>query len=932
MARRGSFGRSGTTQNLSMLVYQLLKEQMQTELQNILTAYQTNMKAGQYNAQFNGQNVDGNFVLSYYQSMLAGFPPGSTEYETLRSQLSSFEQQYKTDVQNLVIDSMNNGTKVDFGLLGDGFENRGIDEVTLSDVRNWSTSAIAELEANGDITQADKLKGAVFVAGFNVDNDGKETALNNKDISYSAYGKWLGGQLQAALDAGFTKDSEAYRNILKIQSQINKVAKDEDEKRAGEDYEKAIMGAMSDVDAAAKAMIGAYDGPFKDEMGQIWNQVDGNSPAPYYEFMQKLAALKGQGAGGQLYGDLMNSVGGGNLDNLFAEAVVEANGKVSQLLDAGFAAAGKDMSNKLVILANRIHGNGLTFLSDSGIEFTSGNASSVMSQMKTNLGTAGTSFSVDDQTGQTTVRGGHPEAVLASLKGLGALVGDRGTETYPWINDLSQGQLRTSYLGDSTLVQADTNNDDIITTDEFGAFFSTGDMNNVELEDQLKIMMNAMSTEDIPGSNIHPASLAYAFVEAAYNREALKHGSIMIVDDRGYTKVSEWGDKQAGDRELLPAKITVNGVDSIVYVKPATIKQNNNGNYDDMDLGMTNGYQVQLYRLPGNYSNMPGQQADGFVIITGTMKDGSGGSSPMSVKFTISEFETYARSAFGAEFDFTNFNNPPKDGTADAFVSFVGSMSGNKDIWENMANPASPYYPKNLPLNADQPNGPRAFPSFNDKEFQFTGLLNSNADIDKWVAGLVKDPAALSSAALELARTRRGADAVFDSKDLIDAALQGNGIANNLAYTTVAGKIQSNPVWKTFMDSRFPEVKRVSISPAAENGDYAQKWRNLIPGFNMPEMPTSKPGETKTDKSPWQQQVEDKYRNMIPGLAPGTTPGSSFLNDAFRNRPGMKPETVGSTPKINSSGILPDYTKPKFSTGTQPKIKPGSPFKPGQGV
>lgn len=71
---------------------------------------------------------------------------------------------------------------------------------------------------------------------------------------------------------------------------------------------------------------------------------------------------------------------------------------------------------------------------------------------------------------------------------------------------------------------------------------------------------------------------------------------------------------------------------------------------------------------------------------------------------------------------------------------------------------------------------------------------------------------------------------------------------------------------------------------------------------------------------------------MIPGLVPGTTPGSSFLNDAFRNRPGMKPETVGSTPKINPSGTLPDYTKPKFSTGTQPKIKPGSPFKPGQGV
>jgi hypothetical protein len=911
-----------------MLVYQLLKEQMSSEMQNILTAYQTNMKAGQYNAQFNGQNVDGQYVLNYYQSMLAGFPAGSTEYETLRSQLSAFEQQYKTDVQNLVIDSMNNGTKVDFGLLGSGFPNRGIDEVTLSDVREWSASTIAELTANGDITQADKLQGAVFVAGFNVDNDGKETALNNKDISYSAYGKWLGGQLQAALDAGFTKDSEAYRNILKIQSQINKVAADEDEKRAGEDYEKAIMSAMADVDAASKAILLAYDGPFKDEMGQMWNQVDGNSSSPYYDLIKKLASLKGQTSGGQLYSDLMKSVGSGNLDELFADAVVETNAKVTALIDAGFANSGKTMSNSLVVLANRIRSEGLTFLSDSGIEFTSGNASAIMSQMKDNLGTSGTSFSVDEN-GITTVRGGHPDAVISSLKGLGALVGDRGTDTYPWINDLSKGQIRTSYLGDSGLVQADTNGDDVITADEFGVFFSSGEMNNTELEAELGIMMNAMSTEDIPGSTIHPATLAYAFVEAAYNREALKHGSIMIVDDRGHTKVSEWGDKQAGDRELLPAKITVNGVDSIVYVKPVTIKQNNQGNYDDMDLGMTNGYQVQLYRLPGNYSNMPGQQADGFVIITGNMKDGSSGSAPMSIKLTIDQFESYARSAFGAEFDFTNFNNPPKDGTSDPFVSFTGSMAASSEIWENMANPTSQYYVKNLPLNADQPNGLKAVPGFDEKELTFTGLLNLNTDVDKWVAGLVKDPGALSSAALEIARSRRGADAQFDTKDLIDAALQSNGIADNLAYVTVAGKIQANPVWKTFIDSKFPEVKRVSVGASAQNAEGAQKWRNMIPGFQIPDMTTGyvKPGV----KSEEDKKNEDRYRNMIPGFMPKKTDGekSGFLSTAFRNKPEMAAPT---TPKIKTDGIMPSYTTPKFSTGTQPKIKPNSPFKQGQGV
>jgi len=311
------------------------------------------------------------------------------------------------------------------------------------------------------------------------------------------------------------------------------------------------------------------------------------------------------------------------------------------------------------------------------------------------------------------------------------------------------------------------------------------------------------------------------------------------------------------------------------------------------------------------------------------MNDGSGGSAPMSIKLSIDEFETYARSAFGAEFDFTNFNNPPKDGTADPFVSFTGSMAGNSEIWKNMANPSSQYYIKNIPLNADQPNGPKALPGFNDKELPFTGLLNLNTDVDKWVAGLIKDPNALSSAALEIARNRRGSEAQFDTQDLIDAALQNNGITDNLAYTTVAGKIQSNPVWKTFIDSKFPEAKRVSIGASAQNSEGAQKWRSMIPGFNIPDVSTGyvKPGV----KSEEDKKNEDRYRNMIPGFMPKKTDGekSGFLGTAFRNKPEL---AAPATPKIKTDGTIPSYTTPKFSTGTQPKIKPNSPFKPGQGV
>lgn len=930
MARQGKFGRSGTTQNLSMLVYQLLKEQMQSELQNILTAYQTNMKAGRYSAQFNGQNVDGQFVLNYYQSMLAGFPPGSSEYETMRSQLASFEQQYKTDVQNLAIDSMNNGTKVDFGLLGNAFPNRGIDEVTLSDVRGWSEEAIAELEASGDVTQADKIKGAVFIAGFKVERDGKETALTNGEISYASYANWIGTQMNAALSAGLTKDSEAYRDLMKLHASAKKEAKKDGEAKAAEGYDKALRGALSDVDKAAEAILAAYDGPYKDDLGRLWATVDMNSLSPSYDLIKNLATLKAKGGeDAQLYESLMQSVGVSNLDELFAQAVVESNDKVSALLEQGFGATDPKNAGAFLVLAKTLQGGGLAFLSSSGVEFTSGAAKSAMDNLQTDLTAAGASFQPnEDRT--VTVRGGHPDLVIASLSGLKEVLGDKASETYPWINDLAEGSINTGYLTGTIFENADTNTDGKVSSEEFGALFASGEYRQKQIDDELNIVMSNMRGEEIPGSKLNPASLVYTFIDATYHKEALKAGSIMIVNERGTTMVTDWGDTQAGDRELLPAIVTVNGVDGIVYVKPTTIKQDNNGQPQDMDLGLTNGLEVSLYRLPGNYTNKPGQMADGYVIIKGNMKDESGSSSVRSIKLTIDQFEVYARSVFGAEFDFNAFNNAQQDEAPEAYVSYTGSLAGNKEAWENIANPNSDYYVGNISVDElNRPEGPRAFPGFDPAELTFPGVISQNKDVDRWLSDVIKDPKALGAAAQEIANQKRGAGATFDTKDLLDAALQGNGVVNNLSYTTVSSLISSNPLWQSMLSNNFPTVKSAE-TPWAQG----QRPTTPIKGWNAPdyEVPKGSPQDprppSERGKSPWETDTsktkpEGSNKSIIDTIA-------SFLGDAFRNNPsvvaptvpkaGSAPENVTpkpSTPKIGSSSApksttpTVDYTKPK---------------------
>ena len=927
MARQGKFGRSGTTQNLSMLVYQLLKEQMQTELQSILTAYQTNMKAGQYNSQFNGQNVDGQYVLNYYQSMLAGFPSGSTEYETLRSQLSAFEQQHKTDVQNLVIESMNNGTKVDFGLLGNGFPNRGIDDVTLSDVREWGANTIAELTASGDVAQADKIAGVIYIAGFNVERDGKEAALAREEITYKQYADWVGGQMKVALASGLTKDSEPYRNLMTLYSKSVKEAVKDGQVKAAEKYDKQLRGAMSEVNAAAEAILNAYDGPFTSEIGNLWNQVEMSSLTPHYDLIKMLANMRNKEEGGALYQSLMNSVGAGNLDELFAEAVTDANTNVNALIQSGFSEADAATANKLTIMAEGFTGSSLEFLSKSGVQFTSGNAANVMSTMEKDLIASGVSFSGNE--GSLEARGGHPEMVMSSLDKLTNFLGKEGARTYPWLNDISNRRVDVEHLVNSGLEEADTDGDGYASSEELSTLFASGKWTTSQIFDAQAVVIGNMATEDIPNSRINPATLMNTFIEATYSQAALRAGSIMIVDERGFTSVSDWGDKQAGERELLPAIVNINGKSATVYVKPVSIKQENEGNFSDMDQGMTNGLTVQLYRLPGNYSSTPGGQVNGYVIITGMM-NGVGGASQQSLQMTIDQFERYGRSVFGAEFDFTRFNAPQQEGGADAFVSFTGSMNTLPEAWKNINNPSSEYYIGNVPLNPDEPKGPRAIPEWVTGGGKFRGVLSADKDFDNWLSSGLKDPAALLASATELSK-RRGKTEV-DTKDVIDALLKGNGLVDNLSYNTVIGKIQSDPIWMTSIARDFGNIKQVSIGPTAPSGADSDKYRKYsnIPGFN-PTAPNEANRNVLTEarvKSEWEQRSEDKYRNMIPGLVPNTTPppaaGTSFLDNAFRNNPDMvKP----NPPKIGTSAPpVKDYSKPQYGKTTGLKVNP-NPYK-----
>lgn len=942
MARRGRFGRSGTSQNLTMLVYQILKQQMQDELQSILTAYQTNMDAGMYSSQFNGQNVDGEYVIAYYEQMLAGFPAGSTEYETLNSQLESFRQRYRTDVQNLVMKSLNEGTKVDFGLLGSSFQNKGIAEVTLSDMRSWADQEIADLEADGATAQADKLKGAVFIAGFNVESDGKRAAVTRGELSYSSYAKWLGNQLKAALDNGLTKDSKPYLDLLNLHADALKAAKEDGQVKAAEGYDKALRNAISPVNEAAMAILNAYDGPYKEEIGLAWSSVSTASMAPAYDVLKILASNAETKA---YYADLMQRVGTGNLDELFADLVVESQDKVNDIIEQGFGNTDPKNAGIFSVEAQRLYSESMGFLQASGIELTAGMARSGMADLKRNLQAAGMSFNPGEG-GEMIGRGGHPDAVLNALAGVSDLATTTSGNSFMWLQDAAKGQVDVAYLANTVFVDADTNRDFKVDGNEWRAVFDSGDYTLEELDSQFEIIAQNAKGEEIPNSQIQAASLIFGVAESHWASSNLAAGSIMVVNEKGHATVTERGDKQVGADELRPHIVNVNGKSSIVYVKPITVKQDNGGgNYTALDPSMTNNMQITVYRLPGNFTNTPGQQFDLTITIAGKTRDANGNSVQQAINLTGDEFQNVMRSKFGAEFDFTSLVDSGEN-AANPFISYTGTLQGNSEFWNNFLNPNDPQnYIGNIPKVAGEPNGPKAVPDWDPTtRIVQTGFTNSLSEVNQWLASGLKDPSLIAKAQ-DLAQ-RRGKE--MDTKDVLDALLTGNGIANNLSYATVYGLAEQNPIWQNALKTQFAGVKPPTQTPVNLPD------QSLYPNYNGASTWYGPGGQPfPTDRNPnwkWQPQPGGQGSNKplssgvgsVKPLPPVTKPAPSavpsisasgvassvspFLRDSFRNRPEMintKPLSTGAMAyKPPTPASAPKSTTPKIGSSKPMNVSP----------
>jgi len=903
MARRGSFGRSGATQNLSLLVYSLLKDQMATDAQSILTAYETNMSSGRYSAQFNGQNVDGNFVMNYYRDMLDGFPPGSTEYETISSRLAAFQQRYENDIQNLVVNSMNNGTQIDFGLLGEGFQNKGIGDVNLTDMESWATSRIAALEENGQMTEADALKGTLFAARFNVAKDGKEAAYYRGELTAGQMSAWLNGQLKGSLAQGMTKDSKAYRDIAILAGQYAKTAKTEDQNKQFEKYQEDVYAFLDPLEQVARQVLDNYmgsDGQFKEKITALGAEADGDFPA--FTVLQKLAQGSQDGTLDGVLKDVMavsDQGTGVSLQDLFSQATLDASRGLSDLANGNLSGVSPAQKRTLsaFMWKNKDMLTNFVTLAGSNID---GGAAVTTDQLTADLGAAGMVQKFDPQTGRNLMIGGQPDLVYEAFKNLKASAGS--TAQTAWLNELAEGFIPSSVIDAKRFGGEDGK----VSFDELSQAIVDGTISSEQwqgIQDQVaQSAQNLYMPNKSTGGGVDGVSVVNAALNAVYNQSRISMGDVMVVRPNGMVEVTDNPFKGGGATQAVPYYTMYKGKVVTAYAQPAKMVMDAEG--AEGAEWPASGFKVAIYKTPGNTENSDEFGNGNYMVtIKGKFKMEDGSTLDQTRQVPLRVWTEYLEKS-----------GVPTDGLADLGNGTFGmKITEGMDPEERVRNGQ---FIEDMWLKSNT-NSVWSVPdaaNLDEYSTYHTGSLSTGATQRKIIADAFADPKGIMEEAKAIAQAA-GRDNI-SGVDLSAAVLAKFPPLYQGSNTTLLKNTLSTS--KPFMDAfnaAFPQYKMDSgggfgllptgIDPV---GFIDNMWANVGKSIN------AKPrnGPTVWDVITGKDKPKPtESTTPSPQTTPGVSP-TSFTNNAFRNFGSTGPTSVATSttikpPKINTS---PGYVNP----------------------
>lgn len=214
MARKGKFGRSAAgSQNLSALVYSLLKEERAAQEDTMITAYRTNMTSGTASGTFSSGGVTSsataNAVRQWYldQASAAAASGDSVGAARFRARAEEFRVQALADQERVLDRAYEEGSAVDLALFGLS----GTDKITAALYEQIMTG----ISNDPAMTTSDKqrMKGKMFTVAYDYANEQMVNGFNEKKYTALDLIRFYDKELKAALAAGLTETSKTYRQI-----------------------------------------------------------------------------------------------------------------------------------------------------------------------------------------------------------------------------------------------------------------------------------------------------------------------------------------------------------------------------------------------------------------------------------------------------------------------------------------------------------------------------------------------------------------------------------------------------------------------------------------------------------------------------------------------------------------------------------------------
>lgn len=219
MARQGRFGRpTSGTQNLSALIYALLKEERNDQENTMLRAYTNNMQGGTTRNTFSSggatASATAGSVYQWYlsQANLAQAQGDNAGYTSLLQKAEDFRLQSLRDQETVLNNSYTNGTSIDKGLFGMS----GSGTLSVGDYE----ALLGAIATQPGMTEADitRIQRSIFGASYESTSAQTVRDYNEKKIGADKLVKFYDKELERAQAVGVPTDSARYQGILDARS------------------------------------------------------------------------------------------------------------------------------------------------------------------------------------------------------------------------------------------------------------------------------------------------------------------------------------------------------------------------------------------------------------------------------------------------------------------------------------------------------------------------------------------------------------------------------------------------------------------------------------------------------------------------------------------------------------------------------------------